>query len=142
MVPGISHSARMPNLHTHVKADRFDAAATATVTAIATTSTQWKGRAAYFDFYPPTSPPSDKPVARSRIWTYPSPTKGTKFAPLANYYSFYASTNNRDKNGGGGGGGGEWKCFVGEEQVVPQDGDVSVSGSRKGDPLRTEAAAC
>lgn len=90
-------------------------------------SSQWKGVAAYFNF----TAPESRTTISNRIWSYPSPTKGTKFAPIAGYFSFYASAN---ASGGEG-----WKCFVEGEEVVPQEGDFyggwrteEITGKMKG----------
>lgn len=82
---------------------------------------QWKGRATYFDLTPPSSGLSPKKVA-SRIWTYETPTD--RFIPIKNYLSFYAGASTKPDRGG-------WKCFVGEEEVQAQDGDVSCSFLRQ-----------
>jgi len=86
-------------------------------------ASQWKGRATYFDFSPPPSTPASSPKkVASRIWTYETPSN--RFIPIKNYLSFYASASTRVGEGG-------WKCFVGNEEVQAQDGDVSSSFSTR-----------
>ncbi|KAK4056462.1 mRNA-decapping enzyme subunit 2 [Microbotryomycetes sp. JL221] len=100
---------------------------------------EWKGRATYFDFHPPSNinnnSSSKANVIPSRVWSYPEPTKGTKFSPIANYLSFYATPSTSQETVG------TWKCFVQDEQVKPQDGDFygswitsNLHGKMKGGP--------
>ncbi|KAK4051641.1 mRNA-decapping enzyme subunit 2 [Microbotryomycetes sp. JL201] len=93
---------------------------------------EWKGRASYFDFHPPNQPDATVPA---RVWSYPNPTKGTKFGPIANYLSFYADPGTDETKLG------TWKCFVGDEQVRSQDGSFyggwvtsNLKGRMKGGP--------
>lgn len=69
---------------------------------------QWKGHASYYNL---------SPSIQSQIWSYATPdgTQG-KFSPIAGYLSFYASAGTRGAEG--------WKCYVDNEEVVAQDGDV------------------
>lgn len=76
---------------------------------------EWKGVAAYYDFRPTAGS-----AIRSRIWSYPSPTAGTHFAPIKGYFSFYADAGAGSKVQGPG-----WRCLVEEEEVIAQEGDVS-----------------
>lgn len=90
---------------------------------------EFKGVASYYTFSPSASSSSSSsssssiPTITSRIWSYNAPTAGTHFAPIKGYFSFYAdagtgSASGRDDKGG-------WKCWVEEEIVKPQEGDVS-----------------
>ncbi|KDE04991.1 hypothetical protein, variant [Microbotryum lychnidis-dioicae p1A1 Lamole] len=95
---------------------------------------EWKGQATYYNLQPPTS---SQPLVKDRIWTYPNPTP--RFVNIKDYLSFYAassSSNSRSEKGKG-----QWKCFVGEEEVAPQEGDFYggwktswVQGKMKGGP--------
>ncbi|KAM0789688.1 hypothetical protein ACM66B_006548 [Microbotryomycetes sp. NB124-2] len=93
---------------------------------------EWKGKATYFDFHPPNDPNLTVPA---RVWSYPNPTKGTKFQPIANYLSVYASPSTDESKIG------TWKCYVGDEEVKAQDGDFyggwktsNLLGKMKGGP--------
>ncbi|KAK4705946.1 hypothetical protein P7C70_g268, partial [Phenoliferia sp. Uapishka_3] len=90
---------------------------------------EWKGAAAYFNFLAP----DGGPTIQNRIWSYPKPTAGTKFAPIKDYLSFYA--------GSGATGGAGWKCYVDGEEVQAQEGDFYggwvtswLDGKMKGGP--------
>lgn len=94
---------------------------------------QWKGSATYYSFHPP----GKAAEVQNRIWSYDIPTRGTKFAPIAGYVSFYASAGTRGQEG--------WKCYVGGEEgqrgeeVVPQDGDVSTTSTKVESDERTDS---
>ena len=62
---------------------------------------EWKGRARYFDVS------AGGVTARRAAWCYDAPTPG--FADLAGYLAFYAGRMDA--------------CFVGDMEVLPQDGD-------------------
>ncbi|KAM0751867.1 DUF427-domain-containing protein [Meredithblackwellia eburnea MCA 4105] len=102
---------------------------------------EWKGQASYFNFLPPSSASTPSPSkVQNRIWSYPAPSRGTKFDPtIKDYFSFYASSKSSAtaKDGSGG----EWRCFVDGEQVQAQDGDFyggwitsELEGKMKGGP--------
>ena len=83
------------------------------------TTCEWKGRASYFDVVLPSGE-----AARRRVWAYPRPTEA--FAPIAGFYSFYASP---------------FECFVDGERVEAQPGNFyggwktsDVEGAIKGGP--------
>ena len=63
---------------------------------------EWKGSATYFDVH------AGGVTARRAAWSYPRPTPG--FAPLKDCISLYARQIEA--------------CFVGEERVIPQPGDL------------------
>jgi hypothetical protein len=88
-------------------------------------SSKWKGRARYHAI----QPTSSSGRISDRIWSYPDPT--TKFKPIKDYLSFYASSGSSQ--------GGDWKCFVDDEQVGVQEGDFyggwitsNIQGKMKG----------
>ncbi|KAI8847254.1 hypothetical protein BC829DRAFT_396803 [Chytridium lagenaria] len=77
---------------------------------------EWKGAARYYDVK------VNNNIVPSRVWYYPSPSP--RFAAIANSVSFYASP---------------FKCFVDDEEVVPQPGDFyggwmtsDIDGGKKG----------
>ncbi|WVW84939.1 hypothetical protein I302_106975 [Kwoniella bestiolae CBS 10118] len=91
---------------------------------------EWKGKASYHTFNPPSS---SRPI-NDRIWSYPSPTPG--FTPIKDYLSFYASTGMSEAQAGG-----SWRCFVDDEEVGVQEGDFyggwitsNIRGKMKGGP--------
>ena len=75
---------------------------------------QWKGRATYWNV----QVDSSAPTIPARVWSYEKPTSA--FKPIAGYLSFYASAGTKS-------GQGDWTCFVNDEVVQAQDGDVSDS---------------
>ncbi|MCG8480566.1 MAG: DUF427 domain-containing protein [Spirochaetales bacterium] len=62
---------------------------------------EYKGRAVYYDVV------VGSELAAAAAWEYPDPRPG--FEILRNYVSFYASKMD--------------SCFVGDERVIPQEGD-------------------
>jgi len=76
------------------------------------TMCEWKGLATYHDLV---SPITNSPVVKARIWSYPETTPG--FKDIAGYLAFYASSQTDEGNVGA------WKCFVDEDEVIPQEGD-------------------
>lgn len=62
---------------------------------------EWKGQASYYDIE------SGEIKETSAAWYYPKPNPG--FEEVKDYVAFYASKMEA--------------CFVGEEQVIPQEGD-------------------
>jgi len=86
-------------------------------------SLQWKGSATYHNLTPPGSTKS----IQNRVWSYESPT--SRFKPLKDYLSFYASVGGEREAQVYGG---EWRCFVDGERVGVQEGqDFSCSASIK-----------
>ncbi|SCV68605.1 BQ2448_726 [Microbotryum intermedium] len=92
---------------------------------------EWKGQATYFNLQ---NPNSLQPLVKDRIWAYSNPTP--RFQNIKNYLSFYASSSSSSSNSEG-----RWRCFVDEEEVVPQDGDFYggwktswIQGKMKGGP--------
>jgi hypothetical protein len=66
---------------------------------------EWKGRATYWEV-------ADKATGEkvtSKVWSYESPTPS--FVNIKGYLSFYAS-------------GVPWECFVDDEKVAPQEGEI------------------
>ncbi|SCZ90637.1 BZ3500_MvSof-1268-A1-R1_Chr1-3g02117 [Microbotryum saponariae] len=95
---------------------------------------KWKGQATYYNLQPTTS---SRPLVKDRIWTYSNPTP--RFVIIKDYLSFYATSSSSNSRSEGGKG--QWKCFVGEEEVVPQEGDFYggwktswIQGKMKGGP--------
>ena len=62
---------------------------------------EWKGRAAYWDIV------AGEAIAQAAAWSYPSPT--APFAAIAGYLSLYPGRVDA--------------CYLGDEQVTPQEGD-------------------